>query len=126
MKIEQEVILLQHVEMFRTIYALCDLRKDKSLKVTHYTCVLEAGPNPIWGIFSARTNRLMSLLGPRSMIHEKYPEKVWKRRQATWTMGRVIAALDLEERHKILRKQLDDKKPIKPTESNVVDLKQIA
>lgn len=105
-------IKLQQVEMFRTIYALCDVLKAQDeggkhrLKATHYACVLEGGRYPIWGIFSARSNKLIQLLGGRAMIEEQYPTKRWYRKAATWTLGGVQEALDHEVKEATLRKQL--------------------
>lgn len=112
-------VQLQQVEMFRTIYALCDVLKaqDESgkyrLKATHYACVLESGRYPIWGIFSARSNKLIQLLGGRAQVEAQYPNKRWYRKQATWSLGRVQEALEHEEKQAALRKQLG--KPAKAT-----------
>lgn len=105
-------IRLQQVEMFRTIYALCDILKDRDasgsfkLKATHYACVLEAGRYPVWGIFSARSNKLVQLLGGRAMVESQYPTKSWRRKQATWSLNKVQEILDHDEKQAELRKQV--------------------
>lgn len=128
-----EDIKLQQVEAFRTIYALCEVMKSKDeegrfrLKATHYACVLEYGRNPIWGIFSARTNKLIQLLGSREQVENQYPTKRWYRRQATWSLGKIQEALDIEHKREILRSQLSSKKHSNSSEaeSNVVELSKI-
>lgn len=103
-------IKLQDVMAFRTIYALCDVSKDKGLKATHFVCVLSFGRSPIWGMFSVGTGKLTRFFGSRSDIEKAYPKKAWRTKQADWTLQRVHETLDQKEKEKALRAQMKPEK----------------
>ena len=106
---------IQQVSAYRTIYLLCDLNeKTKRLRATHYACVLSHGSQPIWGIFSVVTGKLMRFLGSRKQVEHAYPKKAWRIRAATWTVSDVSKhELDSTERTNLVKAQLKSKPDLK-------------
>lgn len=88
---------------FKGVYALCDIRADFTLKVTHYTCCVEQGPNPMWAIWTAN-GKFLRFLGRRSQVQEAYPNKAWKRMMASWRLSEMVDYMNPAERRDVLVK----------------------
>jgi len=105
---EAEEVVLQQVEMFRTIYALCDVSPvTRRLRATHYACCLCHGRDPIWGLFSAATGNLMFFFDSRAGIqeHPHYRRKAWRVKAGGWTLTKVVAAMARQDKDQHLQEQ---------------------
>jgi len=123
-----DVVTLQSVEAFRTIYALCDISpKTKRLKASHYATCLVAGRTPLWGVFDL-DGKLIWFFESRSGLEHAphFKHKAWRTKQCAWRMGYVIGQLDAQAKRDHLRDQRHGKKPKPPTVDNVVAFKQVA
>lgn len=99
---------LKSVTAFRTIYALCDLSAaNRIVRATHYATCLIGGRAPLWGVFSAQTERLTALFDSRDALERHYPKKIWRVRQTAWQMlGSVTMPSEHEARVKQIEEQL--------------------
>lgn len=80
---------IQEIDVYRTVYLLCDINKDKRLRAIYYACVLSGGRSPTWGLFSVKTGKLMRFYGSRKQIEDDNPKKAWRVRAASWQLNRV-------------------------------------
>ena len=70
------VFNLQQFDAYRTLWALCDVRKHESgqvLNVSHFAVCLMPGREPMWGVFSARTGKLERFFSGRWQIEATFP-----------------------------------------------------
>jgi len=93
---------LDAVMAFRGVYALCTINKEGRLKATHYTCVLSGGSEPIWAVWTVNGN-FQRFCSKRKRVMEAYPNLVWRRKQATWSLV-AVHDMDETERRKQLRR----------------------
>ena len=113
---DRDAVTLQSVEMFRTVWALCELSPaTKRLRATHYA--VWAGGH--WLIFNL-DGRLIMLFDSRAAIDAHYRRrragdgKVWRRRAGAFQVTRVLSTdLDPTERHAHLRAQLGSAEVVK-------------
>lgn len=101
--------LLQELATFRTIYALCDLRRTDDggeiLNASHYAICLTAGNQPLWAVLSARTGRIDRWAGSRAQIEEAFPRKSWRKKTSTWSLDAVGEHLERAEIVRLLKAQ---------------------
>ena len=86
------VFNLQSFDAYRTMWALCDIRRTDTgqvLNVSHFAVCLLHGRDPMWGLFSARTGKLERFYGQRYQIEAVFPKKVWRRKIGAWSLGQV-------------------------------------
>lgn len=74
---------IESLRGYRSIYALCDVSKDNTLKAQYYASVLIGGPAPVWGIWTVQ-GRFVRFAGSRFQIEKAYKKLVWRRKMATW------------------------------------------
>lgn len=93
--------LLQELSTYRTMWALCDLRRaadgSNVLNASHYAVCLTTGREPIWAVFSTRTGRVDRFFGYRYQIENAFPTKSWRKMTAAWALGEVSDPLPRAE-----------------------------
>lgn len=115
---------LNAVMAFRGVWALSIIERSKDRdshltirRATHYTCCLIGGSTPVWGVWTVKGS-FLRFYGARVDIESDYPELVWVRKVATWTLSE-IRNLSVEGK----RAALEDRyhKPVpKPPARNLV------
>lgn len=105
---DKTLATLQQIKAHRTIYALCELsEKNKLVRATHYVTCLIGGRAPLWGVFSAQTERLVRLCDGRAEVEAAYPTKVWRVRETEWQMtGKVTMPHDHDQKEHFLDDQI--------------------
>jgi hypothetical protein len=79
------------VMAFKGVWALSVLDTDKDTghigirRATHYACCLIAGSNPVWGVWTVR-GVFQRFFSYRTDIAAAYPDLVWVRKVATWSL----------------------------------------
>jgi hypothetical protein len=76
---------------YKSVWALCTVSKDNTLKATHYAVVLVGGSTPTWGVWTV-TGKFQRFAASRGQIERAYPKLRWRRKMATW------ACSDLEDK----------------------------
>jgi hypothetical protein len=75
---------VENILGYRSVWVLATLSKDGTqLRATHYAICLVMGRPPLWGVFTINGKFLRYASG-RDMIHEQYPNHVWRRVPARW------------------------------------------
>lgn len=79
--------MLEHALAFKGMYALCTINKQtQKLTAIYYCQCTIMGPAPIWTVWSAKTEKVVRLMGSKTQIEKAYSYLVWRRRMVTFQM----------------------------------------
>lgn len=114
---------LHDIMAYRGIHALCSVSKDNKLTATHYACCLVGGNHPVWAVWTVR-GKFLRFYTYKSDIEKAYPNLVWRRKMASWSL-RDVSDHTPEQRRAELEKAYgsgeDESKSEDPSENVPID-----
>lgn len=76
--------------VYRGLHVLCTVNKKMELTATHFALCLVGGPSPMWGVWTVSNSKFQRFFGFRSEIEDQYPNRVWRRVMAQWSMHGIV------------------------------------
>lgn len=101
--------IIEGLLAFKTIHVLNDVRKNNTLKATHFCCPVVGGSNPLWIVWTA-TGKFVRYASSRRQIEEAYPNKAWKTTMASWALTDADTEFkDIKKRVRFLEEMFNRK-----------------